>query len=137
MAGRAGRARRHGSAGQETLQTILVVAFVLMPVLVAIFTFGSLIHLSRGEQAAAARGARVAGVDGGFGQPEYNTVIDALNTNGVDAATCNVNGDRPRASLGEPITVTVSCPQKVSIPFLFQTQFAVTSTFVSRGEVNQ
>lgn len=119
------------------MQTILVVAFVLMPVLVAIFTFGSLIHLSIGEQAAAARGARVAGVDGAFGQPEYATVIDALNTNGVDPGSCSVTPSASRVSLGQPISVTVSCPQRVSIPFLFQTQFDVTSTFVSRGEVNQ
>jgi hypothetical protein len=131
------RFARSGSRGQETLQTILVVAFVLLPVLVAIFTFGSVIHLYIGEQAAAARGARISGADGGFGPTEYAAVVDALGSNGVDSTQCNVSSTPGRVSLGQPISVTVSCPQAVSIPFLMSTQLNITSTFVARGELNQ
>ena len=131
------RFARSGCHGQETLQTILVVAFVLLPVLVAIFTFGSVIHLYIGEQAAAARGARISGADGGFGPTEYSAVVDELDNNGVDSTQCNVTSTSGRVSLGPPIGVTVSCPQSVSIPFLLSTQIDITSTFVARGELNQ
>jgi len=131
------RSARSRSHGQETLQTILVVAFVLLPILVSIFTFGSVIHLYIGEQAAAARGARISGADGGFGPTEYAAVVDELGNNGVDSTQCNISSTSGRVSLGQPISVTVSCPQTVSIPFLLSTQLNITSTFVARGELNQ
>jgi hypothetical protein len=131
------RFARSRSRGQETLQTILVVAFVLLPILVGIFTFGSVIHLYIGEQAAAAQGARISGADGGFGPTEYAAVVDELTNNGVDSTQCNISASAGQVSLGDPISVTVSCPQTISIPFLLNTQVNLTSTFVSRGEVNQ
>ncbi len=129
--------RRRSEHGQETLQGILVVAFILMPVLVAIFTFGSMIHTEIAAQAAAASGARAAGTAGGFGGPEYAAVADQLQANGVDAASCTITSSAATVSLGQPVAVTVTCPQRVSIPFLFDTNVDLTSTFVARGEVNQ
>jgi len=107
-----------------------------MPVIVAIFTFGSLIHLYIGEQSAAASGARSAGGAGGFGPDQLRAVTTELRNNGIDAATCSVDVSAPSVPLDEPIAVTVRCPQHVGIPFLFERDVDITSTFVARGEVN-
>jgi hypothetical protein len=129
--------RRRHERGQETLQTILVVAFVLLPVLVSILTFGALIHSYIGGQAAASAGARAAGAGGGFGPAELQRVLDELSANGIDATRCTVSASASIVALDQPISVTVSCPQHVGIPFLFERDVSLTSTFVSRGEVNR
>jgi hypothetical protein len=125
--------RQHG---QETLQAILIFAFVLLPVIVSIFTFGSLIHLYIGEQAAAASGARSAGSAGGFGTNQAAAIDDALRSNDIDPATCSITASSGSVALDEPISITVSCPQHVGIPFLLERDVTISSTFVSRGEVN-
>ena len=56
--------RRRWQRGQETLQAVLVVAFMLLPVLFGIVELGGLIHVWIGQQSAAAIGARVAGERG-------------------------------------------------------------------------
>jgi hypothetical protein len=127
---------RH-QTGQETLQGILVVALILLPMLVSIITFGSLIHVYIGSQAAAAAGARAAGADGGFGDSELARVDEELQTNGIDAVTCQVNSSVSVAAFDEPIAVTVRCPQHVGIPFLFERDVQLQSTFVAHSEVNQ
>jgi hypothetical protein len=123
--------------GQETLQAILVVAFVLLPLLVAVITFGSIIHDDIAAQAAAAAGARSAGADGGFGAAEYARVADELTSNHIDPAQCDVTASSAVVDLGQPISVTVSCPEHVGIPFLLQQDIRLHSTFVARGEVNR
>jgi len=123
--------------GQETLQAILVVALVLLPMLVAILTFGTLVHASIATQAAAAAGARAAGVAGGFGPAEANRVAAELQSNGIDAATCRVDASAQSVQLDQPISVTVACPQHVGIPFLFDRDVELTATVVARGEVNR
>ena len=123
--------------GQETLQAILVVAFVLLPMLVAILTFGTLVHASIATQAAAAAGARAAGVAGGFGPDEAGRVDGELRSNGIDAATCRVDASAGTVQLDQPISVTVACPQHVGIPFLFERDVELTATVVARGEVNR
>ena len=112
-------------------------AFVLLPTLVAIFTFGSMIHLEIAEQAAAAAGARAAGSAGGFSQPEFAAVNDELAANGVDTNGCAVTATSNQVPLGQPIAVTVSCPQHIGIPFLLEEDLNLQSTFVARGEVNR
>jgi len=131
------RYRYRHQSGQETLQGILVVAFILLPMLVSIITFGSLIHVYIGSQAAAAAGASAAGADGGFGESELARVDEELQTNGIDAATCQVNSSVAVAAFDEPIAVTVRCPQHVGIPFLFERDVQMRSTFVAHSEVNQ
>ena len=131
------KAGRQHEAGQETLQSILVVAFVLMPILMAIFTFGSMIHIEIAAQAAAASGARSAGSAGGFGIEQQAAVIDELTANGIDPATCSITSSASQVGLGQPIEVTVSCPQHVGIPFLLDEDVSLSSSFVARGEVNR
>lgn len=129
--------RGSGEYGQETLQGILVVAFVLLPVLVSIITFGSLIHVYIGAQAAAAAGARAAGNAGGYGAAQQQRVDEELRSNGIDATQCSVTPSALTAALDDPIAVTVSCPQHVGIPFLFERDVAMESTFVARSQMNR
>jgi len=131
------RRRRVAERGQETLQAILVVALVLLPMLVAILTFGTLVHASIATQAAAAAGARAAGVAGGFGPAEAGRVAAELQSNGLDAGTCRVDASARAVQLDQPISVTVACPQHVGIPFLFERDVELTATVVARGEVNR
>ena len=116
---------------------IFVASLVLVPLLVAIITMGSLIHVYIAAQAAAASGARAAGATGGFGSPEMARVEDELRGNGVDPATCTVTPSSTSVSLDKPISVTVACPQHIGIPFLFTTDVSLSSTFVARGEIDR
>src|SRR5207302_11276073 len=59
-----GNHRPRRQRGQETLQAMLAVAFMLLPVLFGIVELGGLIHVWIGQQSAAAIGARVAGERG-------------------------------------------------------------------------
>jgi Flp pilus assembly protein TadG len=129
--------RRAREGGQETLQAILVVALVLLPMLVGILTFGTLVHASIATQAAAAAGARAAGVAGGFGPDEVDRVAEELRSNGIDATSCRIQPSAAGVQLDQPISVTVACPQHVGIPFLFERDVDLTSTVVARGEVNR
>ena len=129
--------RRRAQRGQETLQTILVVAFVLIPVLAGIVTLAGVVHVYIGAQAAAASGARAAGAAGGFGAGELAHVDDELRGNGIDPAGCNVSSSAAAVGLDQPVSVTVDCPEHVGIPFLFERDVHLSSTFVARGEVNR
>jgi hypothetical protein len=130
-------ARRRAEGGQETLQTILVVAFVLVPVLVGIITIAGLVHVYIAAQAAAASGARSAGAAGAFGAEQRTRVDDELRGNGVDPTGCSVISSSGTVGLDQPISVTVDCPEHVGIPFLFERDVQLSSTFVARGEVDR
>ena len=129
--------RRAPQRGQETLQAILVVSMVLIPVLFSILTLGSVIHVYIGAQAAAATGARAAGSAGEFGPQQRQRVVQELRANGIEPGGCSVEGQPPVVGLDQAITVTVRCPQEVGIPFLFTRHVDLASTFVARGEVNR
>ena len=58
------RLRGQWQRGQETLQAILAVSFMLLPVLLGIVELGGLIHLWIGQESAATAGARAAGERG-------------------------------------------------------------------------
>jgi hypothetical protein len=131
------RRRRQALRGQETLQAILVVALVLLPMLVAILTFATLVHTSIATEAAAAAGARAAGVAGEFGADEVSRIDDELRSNGIDARGCRIDATARILQLDQPIRVTVACPQHVGIPFLFERDVQLTSSVVARGEVNR
>jgi Flp pilus assembly protein TadG len=128
---------RRCQRGQETLQAILVVSLVLLPMLVGILTFGTLVHASIATQAAAAAGARAAGVAGEFGPGQLDRVTTELRSNGIDATGCTIASSSGTVRLDQPISVTVRCPQHVGIPFLFERDVQLSSTVVGRGEVNR
>ena len=58
---------RRGERGLATVETVLVVPLVLVPVLLAVVIFGRLTHTRLVLDAAAAAGARQAAVIGGDG----------------------------------------------------------------------
>ncbi|HEV7676976.1 MAG TPA: hypothetical protein VGQ42_00235 [Candidatus Dormibacteraeota bacterium] len=134
--GRAPRVHRR-QRGQETLQAILVVSLVLLPMLVGVLTFGTLVHASIATQTAAAAGARAAGVAGEFGPDQLDRVTGELRSNGIDPNACVIGSSSGTVALDQPISVTVQCPEHVGIPFLFERDVQLTSTVVGRGEVNR
>lgn len=128
------RARRQ--AGQETLQSIFAVSFILVPVLFSTIELGDLLHLWIGQQAAAAAGARVAGEVGEDGPEVRRRIADELRGAGVDPALCSVTVVPVRAAWHDPITVTITSRRHLGVPFLFQRDLTLTASFTARGEVN-
>jgi len=133
---RRGRARPT-QCGQETLQAILVVALVLLPVLVSMLSLATLVHADLGARAAAAAGARAAASAGGFGPAQLDRVERELRSGGLDPAACTVSATAATVSLDEPIGVTVRCPRHVGVPFLLERDVEVGTTAIGHGEVNR
>ena len=122
--------------GQETLQAIFAVAFILVPVLFSTLEIGNVLHLWIGQHAAAAAGARVAG-EMGEDDPEVRDRIDTeLRGAGIDPANCTVVVSPIRTAWHEPITVTITSHRHIGMPFLFQRDVDLVSSFTARGEVN-
>lgn len=128
--------RRQQQRGQETLQAILVVAFMLLPVLFGIVEMGGLIHLWIGQQSAAALGARVAGERGEDDALVRDRITTELRAAGVDPAKVQIRVSPSAVRWGQPITVQLISRRRIAIPFLFSRDLTLTSTYVGRGEVN-
>jgi TadE-like protein len=131
---RAGRRRRQ--LGQETLQAVLVVAFMLLPVLFGIVELGGLVHVWMGQQSAAAIGARVAGERGEDDATVRDRISVELRTAGLDPARVQVSVIPSYVRWGQPITVRVISRRHLAIPFLFSRDLTLASSYVGRGEVN-
>lgn len=128
--------RHRSQRGQETLQAILVVAFMLLPVLFGIVELGSLIEVWIGQQSATAMGARVAGERGEDDAIVRDRIAAELRGAGLDPAKVQVRVTPAHVGWGQPITVRLVSQRQVSIPFLFSREVTLTSTYVGRGEVN-
>lgn len=128
--------RRRRERGQETLQAVLAVAFMLLPVLFGIVELGGLIHVWIGQQSAAAIGARVAGQRGEDDVVVRQRIDAELRAAGLDPAHVQVEVRPSYVHWGQPITVQVVSRRHLAIPFLFSRDLPLTSTYVSRGEVN-
>ena len=128
--------RRQQQRGQETLQAILVVAFMLLPVLFGIVEMGGLIHVWIGQQSAAAIGARVAGERGEDDALVRTRINSELLAAGLDPTKVSVRVTPARASWGQPITVQLTSRRRLSIAFLFSRDITLASTYVGRAEVN-
>lgn len=129
--------RRHScQRGQETLQAIFAVSFVLVPVLFSTLEIGNVLHLWIGQQAAAAAGARAAGEVGEDDQHVRDTIDGELRGAGLDPNHCLVEVSPGRVAWHDPITVKITSRRHVGIPFLFQRDIDLTASFTGRGEVN-
>jgi hypothetical protein len=128
--------RRNRQGGQETLQAVLVVAFMLLPVLFGIIELGGLIHVWIGQQSAAAIGARVAGQRGEDDAIVRDRIGVELHAAGLDPAHVRVTVSPAYVRWGQPITVRVTSLRHVAIPFLFSRDLTLASSYVGRGEVN-
>jgi hypothetical protein len=122
--------------GQETLQAIFTVAFVLIPVLFSTLEIGNVLHVWIGQHAAAAAGARVAGEMGEDNLEVRDRIDSELRGAGLDPSHCTVSIAPSRTAWHDPITVTITSRRHVGIPFLFQRDIDLVSSFTARGEVN-
>ena len=126
---------RRGERGLATVEAVLVVPLVLVPVLLGVVVFGSLEHTHLVLDAAAAAGARAAAV-AGADTPAVRARIDTeLADGGLSAADAQVTVDPSVAAWGAPISVRVAIAGQASIPFLGSWSVPLSSTFVTRSEV--
>jgi hypothetical protein len=128
--------RASGQAGQETLQAIFAVAFMLVPVLFSTLEIGNILHLWMGQHAAAAAGARVAGELGEDDGDVRSRIDSELRGASVDPGNCTVDVTPGRVAWHQPITVTITSRRRIGVPFLFQRDVDLVSSFTARGEVN-
>ena len=131
-----GRRRLRRQRGQETLQAMLAVAFMLLPVLFGIVELSGLIHVWIGQQSAAAIGARVAGERGEDDGVVRDQIGVELRAAGLDPAHVQVTITPAYARWGQPITVRLISRQHLAIPFLFSRDLTLASSYVGRSEVN-
>lgn len=129
------RSRRH-QRGQETLQAILAVSFMLLPILFGIVELGGLVHFWIGQQSAAAAGARIAGERGEDDQLVRQRIQLELQAAGLDPSRIQVSVSPSSVRWGQPITVQLRSHRRIAIPFLFSRDLVLTSAYVARGEVN-
>ncbi len=126
---------RRGERGLATVEAVLVVPLVLVPVLLGVVVFGSLEHTHLVLDAAAAAGARAAAV-AGADTPAVRARIDTeLADGGLSAANAQVTVDPSVAAWGQPISVRVAIAGQAAIPFLGTWSVPMSSTFVTRSEV--
>ena len=76
------RRRREGEAGVATVEAVLVVPLVLVPVLLGVVVFGQLEHTRLVVDAAAAAGARQAAVVGEDGAAVRDRIATELRDGG-------------------------------------------------------
>jgi hypothetical protein len=122
--------------GQETLQAVLAVSFMLLPVLLGMLELGGLLHVWMGQQAAAAIGARVAGERGQDDQIVRQRIRLELAAAGLDPSRVVVTVSPSYVHWSQPITVELKSQRRIAIPFLFSKDILLTSAYVGRGEVN-
>lgn len=132
------RAHRHlqrSQRGLATVEAILVVPLVLIPILVAVVVLGNLLHTRLVIDASAAAGARAASVAGGDGPEVRQRIADELAGGGLDPASAVVVVEPRVAGWGEPIRVRVEMAESASIPFIGTWPVPLSAEFVTRSEV--
>lgn len=122
--------------GQETLQAVLAVSFMVLPVLLGIVELGGLIHLWIGQESAATAGARAAGERGEDDALVRARIAVSLRASGLDPAKVAVQVLPASARWGQPITVQLVSHRRIAIPFLFSREITLTTSAVARGEVD-
>lgn len=130
------RTSRPGQRGQETLQAILAVSFMLLPVLFGIVELGGLVHLWISQESAATAGARAAGERGEDDAFVRARITLALRASGIDPANVRIQVLPAYAHWGQPIQVRLSSRRRVAIPFLFSREVTLTTAAVARAEVD-
>lgn len=126
---------RRSQRGLATVEAILVVPLVLIPILISVVVLGSLLHTRLVIDAAAAAGARAAAVAGGDGPAVRQRIADELAGGGLDPAAAAVVVEPAVAGWGEPIRVRVELTESASIPFIGSWPVALGAEFVTRSEV--
>jgi hypothetical protein len=121
--------------GLATVEAILVVPLVLVPILFAVIVFGRLEHTRLVVDAAAAAGARQASVIGGDGVSVRQRIATELTDGGIDATRAVVIVEPALADWGDPIRVRVEIAEQAAIPFLGDWAVPLSGEFITRSEV--
>jgi len=129
--------RRRGERGLATVEAVLVVPLVLVPVLLAVVVFGRLAHTRLVLDAAAAAGARQAAVVGGDSSLVRTRIATELSDGGVDPDRARVTVEPAVAAWGEPIRVRISIQEQAAIPFAGSWPVPLDAEFVTRSEVTR
>ena len=128
---------RRGERGLATVEAVLVVPLVLVPVLLAVVVFGRLAHTHLVLDAAAAAGARQAAVVGGDGATVRTRIATELSDGGLDPNRVRVIVEPAVAAWGDPIRVQLSIDEEAAIPFAGTWAVPLASEFVTRSEVTR
>ena len=131
------RDRRRGERGLATVEAVLVVPLVLVPVLLAVVVFGRLAHTQLVLDAAAAAGARQAAVVGGDGAMVRTRILTELADGGLDPDRARIVVEPAVAAWGEPIRVRISIDEQAAIPFAGTWAVPLDAEFVTRSEVTR
>ena len=126
---------RRSERGVATVEAVLVVPLVLIPVLFAVIVFGDLWHTRLVVDAAAAAGARQAAVVGEDGTAVRERIATELRDGGIDPNRATVTVEPAVAEWGQPIRVSVSIDAEAAIPFLGTWAVPLKGEFVTRSEV--
>ena len=128
---------RRGERGLATVEAVLVVPLVLVPVLFAVVTFGRLAHTRLVLDTAAAAGARQAAVVGGDSSIVRARIVTELSDGGLDADRARIVVEPAVAAWGEPIRVQISIDEQAAIPFAGTWALPLDAEFVTRSEVTR
>ena len=123
--------------GLATVEAVLVVPLVLVPILLAVVVFGRLEHTRLVVDAAAAAGARQAAVIGGDGVSVRQRIATELSDGGIDPSRAVVIVEPAVAGWGEPIRVRVEIAEQAAIPFAGNWAVPLSGEFVTRSEVTR
>ena len=118
-----------------TVEAVLVVPLVLVPVLLAVVVFGRVTHTRLVLDAAAAAGARQAAVAGADTPAVRGRIAAELQDGGIEPGRAAVLVQPTVAGWGEPIRVRVAVEERASIPFLGSWSLPLEAEFVTRSEV--
>lgn len=121
--------------GLATVEAVLVVPLVLVPILVAVVVFGRLEHTRLVVDAAAAAGARQASVIGGDAASVRERIAAELSDGGIDPSRASVLVEPAVAGWGQPIRVRVEVAEQAGIPFAGTWAVPLSGEFVTRSEV--
>ena len=99
-----------------TVEAVLVVPLVLVPVLFAVVVFGRLAHTRIVLDAAAAAGARQAAVAGADTAAVQGRIATELLDGGLDPGRVQITIEPAVADWGEPIRVRLTTGDDASIP---------------------
>jgi len=128
---------RRGQRGLATVEAVLVVPLVLVPVLLAVVVFGRLEHTRLVLDAAAAAGARQAAVVGGDSSLVRTRIMTELSDGGLDPDRARIVVEPGVAAWGEPIRVQISIDDQAAIPFAGTWAVPLEAEFVTRSEVTR
>lgn len=128
---------RRAERGMATVEAILVVPLVLVPVLLAVVVFGRLEHTRLVLDAAAAAGARQAAVVGGDSALVRTRITTELSDGGLDPDVARIVVEPAVAAWGEPIRVQISIDEQAAIPFAGTWAVPLQAEFLTRSEVTR